>query len=287
MYTPPVIWPSGASWPRLLALWALTALALSWVHLAPRWRRTSAMLVGAVGLALLVVAMRTEGVRESSTLTTFLFSSPYVTAQTEASASLPYYLLTALCLALGAGGLVAGERPVAALAGRPLLNALGLAGLLSVSRFLLEKAAAPPALAELFGVTWSAPVIGAYLAWSRRRAQGDVRAVLTACALYALFSRLLVAGLYVLATAFALGSHYDVGPLVHVREPFTQRLLEFAPRSGTQVLALVIIPQLLFWPLVTFLAALAGAGLALLAPARDRRPVPRRERLRPDVVEDA
>jgi hypothetical protein len=287
VYTPPVIWPSGASWQRLLALWALTGLALAWPHLAPRWRRLSALLVGASGLGLLVVAMRTEGVRESSTLTTFLFSNPYVTAQTEASASLPYYLLTALCLALGAGGLVIGERAIASLASRPVWNALGLALLLCVVRFLLEKAAAPPALAELFGVTWSAPVVGAYLASTTRLAQGTWRAVLGACALYAWASRALVATLYLLATWLALGSHYDVGPLVLVRDPFTQRVLEFAPRSGAQMLALVLVPQLVFWPLVTLLAALLGAALAaLVLSPRGRRALPRRPTLLASEVED-
>lgn len=288
MYTPRVIWPSGESWPRLLIIWALTGLALAWAHLTPNWRRSSALLVSAAGLLLLVVAMRTEGVRESSTLTTFLFSSPYVTAQTEASASLPYYLLTALCLALGALGLVAGERAVQALAQRPLLSALGLALLLSVLRFVLEKAAAPPALAEMFGVTWSTPVVGAYLAWRTQVARGTWRAVLAVCALYAVGSRALVAGLYVLATWRGLGSHYDIAALTLVREPFTRRLLEFTPRSVSQVLGLVVVPQFVFWPAVTFLVALTGALVAtLLLRATGPRPVAARLRQLPNEPEDA
>ena len=127
-----------------------------------------ALLFSLTGLALLVLAMGAEGERASSTVRSVLFDTHTVTEQTAASASLPYYVLTAVCLLLGTTGLAVTERAARALSERWMATAIGLSLLVTVLRFALEKAAAPRAWTEAVGVTWLVPLIGVFFALKLR-----------------------------------------------------------------------------------------------------------------------
>jgi hypothetical protein len=110
------------------------------------------------------------------------------------------------------------------------------------------------------GVTWLAPVAGAYLAtglgpkWPRPLARTLVA--------YAFLVRGFVAALGVLATRLGLGTHYDVSALTSVPVALTGAVYTFAPGSWPQILWLTLVPQLVVWPVLTVLAGLLGGALA-------------------------
>jgi hypothetical protein len=111
------------------------------------------------------------------------------------------------------------------------------------------------------GVTGLAPVVGAYFAVCLRSEAKGFRALLGALLVYAVSVRGALAALMVIATTRQLGSHYDISPLTIVRNPFTERLYSFEPGSLAQIVNVVLIPQLLVWPLYTLLTGLLGAWL--------------------------
>jgi hypothetical protein len=83
---------------------------------------------------------------------------------------------------------------------------------------------------------------------------------------YGLAVRAWVALLYVVATRWQLGSHYDLSTAdVAVRNPLTGAVHQFQAGSLAQLVNLAIVPQLVFWPLYTLCAGLFGAGLATIA----------------------
>ena len=63
------------------------------------------MLTSLAGMAALVVALSAHGERETLTTGQFLLGGGYVTGHVSASASLRYYVATAVCLLLGTAGL--------------------------------------------------------------------------------------------------------------------------------------------------------------------------------------
>jgi hypothetical protein len=247
--------------PAALVVWLLAAAVLWWGRLPGSWRRVVALLASAGGLVSLVVAVGSEGVREASTLG-FLIATPYVTEQAAASASLPYYLLTGIGLALGTLGLALRDEVAARMTRHWFASALALSLVVTALRFTLEKAAAPRAWAWAMGVTWLAPLVGAFFAVNLKGR--GFRALAGALLAYGLVVRGSVAALMLVATKHGLGSHYDVSSLVRVRHPLTGRLHEFVPGSLDQLLAIVIVPQLVFWPIFTLVAGLVGAGIARL-----------------------
>ena len=85
---------------------------LFWGRLPFRWRRVLAVLTSAGGVFFLVLALNTEGLRESPSVGSFLIGTPYVSGTVSASASLPYYVVTGVLLALGFLGLAAGDEVV-------------------------------------------------------------------------------------------------------------------------------------------------------------------------------
>lgn len=261
----------------IAGVWALSALVLGWAYLADAWRRLFALLVSVAGLAFLIVAVNTEGLREAPTIGDFLFGTPFVLTQASASASLPYYLLTALCLLLGLAGLAVGERAAEALRRHPLAAAIALTGAVALLRFGFEKAAAPPALSRLFGVTWLAPVTGAFLFLNLNGAPRVWRRLVHALLVYAVATRGLVVALYVAASGLRLGSHYDIVPLDRIGPFLGGRTIEFERGGVAQVLGLILLPQLTFWVLYTLVVGLLGAlavwGLrGLHTPRAERRP---------------
>ena len=247
----------------IAALWVLGGTLLGWSRFSPVWRRRVALACGLAGLASLVAALTAEGSRASPTIAVFLMGTHYVTATAQASASLPFYLLSGVFLLLGFAGLALSDKAAAGL-NRHWLSFATIVGLaLTALRFALEKTAAPPFLSQLVGVTWLAPVVGASFFLSLR---GEARAfavLLRSLALYAIAVRGAIFLLMLVATTRRLGSHYDVSPLTLVENPLTRQTHEFVPGSLAQIVGLALIPQLGVWPIYTVAAGLVGAGLAL------------------------
>jgi hypothetical protein len=238
----------------------LAGLLLFWSTLPVRWRRASALLASVAGLAFLMVAFNSEGLRETPSTAVFLLGTPYVTSQAAASAGLPYYVLTGLFLMLGTLGLALGDRGAEVLAERPMTTAVGVSLLVLFVRFLLEKTAAPEPLAHLFGVTWLTPMVGAFF-WIRQPRPPRVSFVAGRLLLYGLAVRAAATAIYVAATVLNLGSHYDVRSLTNVRTPWGTTY-HFVAGSFAQLTNLVLIPQLVIWPIYTVISGLIGAGVA-------------------------
>jgi hypothetical protein len=259
------------------ALAMALAILLHWWPLLPgAWRRRVSILTGAAGLAFLIAAIESEGLRESAITAVVVVGPASVTARSSASASLYYYVLTAVCLLLGFAGLAFGERLSGWLYRRWLLSATAVAYLVTVVRFLLEKSAAPPPLAQATGVTWMAPVAGAFFAACLRdegRGRSDLVRSLVA---YAFLVRGFVAALAVAATRLHLGTHYDVSLLTEVSPALLGGVYTFAPGSWLQILWLTLVPQLVVWPAFTIGVGMLAGLLAWRVPLRrgGARPVP-------------
>ncbi len=256
----------------LLGAWAVSAVLLGWPHLPGPWRRRLALLSSGGAVVSLILAMSTEGFRESPTVAVFLLGRPYVLENTAASAGLPYYVLTGVLLFLGVAGLALGDDAARRLRRRPVAIAVALSLLITAVRFLLEKAAAPAGWTHAVGITWIAPMVGAYLALHFRAEKQSFRALLGALVLYAFAARGAVAALMVVATHWRLGSHYDVSPLTLVVNPMTGQAYSFASGSAEQIRNVAILPQLVVWPIYTVLAGLLGVALARIVMAAWGRP---------------
>jgi hypothetical protein len=251
----------------LFVAWCVSAALLAWPVLSARWRRLLAVVVSAAGVLFLAAGARSEGLREAPTLAVFVMGQTYVTERASALASLPFYVMTAACFALGTAGLAVSDRQADRLRHRWLGYAIALSLSITALRFALEKAAAPPAWAEAVGITWLAPLIGGYFALSVRAEGGGLSALLRALVAYALCVRAAVAALMTLSTTLALGSHYDVSGLSRVFNPVTRAVYEFAPGSFRQLVSLAYVPQLVIWPVYTVVLGLLGAAFARLGAA--------------------
>lgn len=254
----------------LVAAWALGALLHWWPRFPAAWRRRLSVAVSAAGLAFLVAALESEGLRESATTAVVLLGPAAFTATASASASLYYYVLTALCLLLGFAGIALGEPLSRWLEQRWLLSAVAVAWLVTVARFLLEKSAAPAALIQTVGVTPMAPVAGAYFAaclWGERPGRGSLLRSLVA---YAFLVRAFVALVGIVATLRGLGTHYDVSALTSISPALLGQEYAFVARSARQILWLTLLPQLVVLPVFTVGAGLFGGGVARLVLAARR-----------------
>lgn len=258
----------------VVATWAVAATILWWGRLPGVWRRTLALLASAAGLAFLIVAINTEGVRESPTFAVFLLGTPYVTQQVSASASLPYYVLTGVSLLLGTAGLAVGDETARRLSRRFMVLALVLSIAVALLRFVLDKVAAPHLLSFMVGVTLLPPVVGAFFSQSLREEGKGLRALVVALLAYGFAARGFVALLYLGASTLHLGSHYDVSAVLSVESPLTHVVYRFEPGSSGPMLLIGVFPQILVWPVYTLVAGLIGAGLALLATLPSRGPHP-------------
>jgi hypothetical protein len=251
-----------------LVVWSLAAVALTWGRLPGSRRRAIALVTSAVGLVMLMVALSAQGQREALTTGQFLIGSEYVTGRVSASSSLPYYVVTAVCLLLGTAGLALPDQAARRLDRHIVAVAIVLSLLVTGLRFALEKVAAPETWAYAVGIIWLGPVVGAVFFLRAREEGKGWRAVLTALLAYAVASRGAVALLMVVATAFGLGSHYDLSAVKHLR--VGSRDYWFQPASLAQILNLGVIPQLTFWVAYTVLTGLAGA--AVVATVQRMRP---------------
>jgi hypothetical protein len=257
----------------VVGVWTAAFVLLAWAEFPGRWRRALALVTSVAGLVFLVLALSTEGFRETQSMAVLLVGTPFVTSLSSASASLPYYVLTGLCLLLGTLGLAISDSVAALAARRFLAWAIAASLLVLLVRFALEKVAAPGAWTRLFGVTWLAPVVGAYF-WLRLREEGrGLAALVGRLVLYGLAVRGAVALLYVAATALRLGSHFDLSSVVVVKAPWGA-VYHFTPGGFPQLLNLAIFPQVVIWPVFTVVSGLLGAALtALLVWAWQRRAV--------------
>jgi hypothetical protein len=244
---------------------AMVGLLLIWGRLSGPWRRRVALAVSAAGLVFLFLALNTAGEREAMTTGAFLLGPRYITGKTQASASLPYYVMTGVCLLLGTSGLALPNHAARRLADHWMATAIGLSVLVTLVRFLLEKAAAPAIWTWIVGLWALAPVVGAFFAWSLRGASRPLRSLVVALLVYGVAVRAWVAGLYVVATALHLGTHYDLSQVVRLPNPIDGTVHVFTPASFSQVFNLAILPQLLFWPIYTLVAGLIGVALFRLA----------------------
>jgi len=246
----------------LVATWGVAFVVLFWGRLPFRWRRVCALFTSACGVFFLILALNTEGLRESSSVGSFLMGTPYVSGTVSASASLPYYVVTGVLLALGFLGLAAGDEIVLFLSRRFFLNAVVLSWVVTAMRAVLEKAAAPEAWARLVGVTWLPPVVGAYFALSLKSTGRGFKDLVLHLAGYAFAVRGAVALLMIVASTLQLGTHYDVSQLNRV--PFLGRTYAFEPASPRGIMLITVVSQLVFWPVYTVLSGLIGAGIARL-----------------------
>lgn len=265
-----------------LSVCLLAAAFLWWGRLPGGWRRAIALLASGGGLAALLVAINSEGVRESATVG-FVLATPYVTEQASASASLPYYVLTAAGLLLGTAGLAVSDHAAARLARHWFASAVVLSLLMTAARFALEKVAAPRFWTLPTGITWLAPLVGASFATCLREEGKGLRELAVALLAYAYAVRSAVAALMMVASKEGLGSHYDVSSIVRVQNPFTGVMHEFVPGSFAQVLSLGLVPQLVIWPIYTLLAGLLGAGVAwIVLDSTGATPAAARPAVRPE-----
>src|SRR4029453_7537151 len=194
-----------------------------WPQLAAPHRRRLSLAASLAGLAFLVAALRSEGQRDTALRSLVLVGPATSTAHASATASLYYYVLTGFCLLLGFTGLIASDPLARWLRPRALLSTVAVAWLVTLVRALLEKSAAPPVLVDAVGVTWLAPVAGAYLAVALQPRRSAAAALWPELLRYAYLVRLVVAAVGVTATRLGAGTHYDVSPLTEVAVAFSDR----------------------------------------------------------------
>jgi hypothetical protein len=255
-------------------VWTAAAVLLWWGRLSGESRRGIALASSAVGLIMLMLALNTEGQREAPTTAEFLLSGRYVTGHVSASASLPYYVITGVCLLLGTAGLVIPDHQARRLDGHWFAAAVFLSYAVTALRFALEKVAAPTTWTNAVGVTWLPPIVGAYfLMHLRERGQGlgDLAVRLLG---YALLVRSAVTLLMVVATTYRLGSHYDLSGFTGVKVPIIGALYAFEPGSWRQIAFLGAIPQLTFYVAHTVAMGVLGALLFEFATAVRRAQAP-------------
>jgi hypothetical protein len=250
--------------PAALVVAATAAALLSWGRLPAHRRRALSLALSAMGVLSLVFALGAEGHREAETTAQFLLGSGYVTGHALASVSLPYYVVTAVCLLLGTATLAISDEIARRVDRHWLIAAVVVSVIVTAVRFSLERVVAPSSWSMAVGVTWLAPIVGAvFLARLRQegRGWGALALYLTA---YGLLVRGAVAALMVVATRFRLGTHYDVTALYRVRMPYSGRVYTFEPGSWAQLMNVAVIPQLTFWVCYTLLAGLLGAAVYAL-----------------------
>ena len=262
-------------------IWGAAAVLLWWGRLAGESRRSIALASSAAGLVMLMLALNTEGQREAPTTAEFMLSGRYVTGHVSASASLPYYVLTGVCLLLGTAGLVVPDHEARRLDEHWFAGTVLLSLAVTALRFALEKVAAPTSWTHAIGVTWLGPVVGAYfLMHLRERGRGWATLTLRLLA-YAALVRSAITLLMVAATTYRLGSHYDLSGFPLVRMPITGAIYVFEPGSWAQIAFLGAIPQLTLYVAYTVATGLLGAMLFDLAKAAraSQAPVLRRATL--------
>jgi hypothetical protein len=249
----------------LAVVWMAVALFFWWGDLPARARRVIALAVSTAGLVFLVLGLRAAGERHTFFTGSLLLGPHYLSEVESASAGLRYYVMTAVCLLLGTVGLALPERMTQRIGSHMVQVAVGLSIFLTVVRFALEKAAAPESWIAAAGITWLPPLVGACFALRKEGQAWTWREVARDLFRYGILSRVFVALVYLAASGLQLRTHYDLShALLRVDLPFTKRYFLLPPMSWRQLLGVVIIPQLVVWPLYTVVAGLVGGWMAVL-----------------------
>ncbi len=251
---------------------AAAAAVLWWGRLSGPWRRGVAVLTSGLGVLFLVWALGSDGRREAATTAVVVMGPAYVTAHASASASLPYYVMTAVCLLLGTAGLATSDATARRLADRWMATAIVFSLLVTATRFALDKAAAPPSWTWPMGIAWLPPIVGAFFALNARKEGRGLRSVAWSLLVYGFAVRGAVAALNVVATTLRLGSHYDISALDYIKNPITDEWHRFASGSLAQLFFLSFVPQLVIWPVYTVGIGMLGAFAALLMMPRGLGP---------------
>lgn len=265
------------AWSRVIAaplFWGAAAMLLWWGRLPGESRRAIALASSAVGLIMLMLALNTEGQREAPTTAEFLLSGRYVTGHVSASASLPYYVITGVCLLLGTAGLVVPDHQARRLDDHWFAAAVALSLGVTALRFALEKVAAPTSWSNAVGVTWLGPIVGAYFLAHLRESGLGFRALALRLLAYAVIVRSAVTLLMVAATTNHLGSHYDLSGFTRVTIPMSGAVRHFESGSWEQIAFLGAIPQLTFFVAHTVAMGLIGGTVFTLAMAARKEPRP-------------
>lgn len=138
-----------------------------------------------------------------------------------------------------------------------------------LARFLVEKCAASESIASTFGVLWLAPALGVrdvlvnpgstlFERWKR-------------IAGISLVLRLPVVAATLVATYYDLGTHFSLVRVQRFEIPFVDDRIFCGAIDERQMLFLVLLPQLVFWPiLMAIVGAAVSAGMTRI-PANYQR----------------
>lgn len=219
-----------------------------------RWLVAIALLVGAASALAVGLTTPSDDVRSGITRSLMFHHHVVVDRPVAAAWALPLVLaILFVCAAIwiARGWRPGGER-------RPWVAPFVLGLGVIAGRFALDRAAAPEPVAHAVGLLWWGVALGPYLQRSR------VGVGATALRL-AFATRLVVVGLNVLATRCDWGTHFSLARVERVALPFVDTVFMAPPGSVRQFLALVVLPQLVIWPMLTaFIAVLAARGFELV-----------------------
>jgi hypothetical protein len=221
--------------------------------------------IGLFGLALvlLVVAATSEGERVSRPRTLILHHH-YVTADETAPArALPAALAGVAALVALAVLLRTRERTPPPASLRSLFT---IGSLIVGARFLVEKCAAGESIAAMLGVLWLAPALGVREVLAGRATLSNVR-LGWRVARAAIVMRLPVIAATLLATYYDLGTHFSLARVERFQIPLVEDRIFCGAIDEKQVLALVLFPQLIVWPVLT---AIVGVVTARMVPRYQR-----------------
>lgn len=214
-----------------------------------------------VGVGLLVVALGCLVNAQSSETTrtarprTLILHHHYVTSDESAPRQALPLVLMGILAATAVLVLVRAEAVRAA--PLDLKNLCVFATVIVLARFLVEKCAAGESVASTFGVLWLAPALGVRdvlvnpgsALFERWKRIAGISFVL----------RLPVVAATLVATYYDLGTHFSLMRVQRFQIPFVDDRIFCGAIDERQVLFLVLLPQLVFWPI---LMALVGAAVS-------------------------
>lgn len=232
---------------------AFYAAAFFFGRFTARTQRILIAVLTILGIASCLVALRAEGDRTAE-IRSLLYRHHYVVAHATAPANLLPLLVGAALFVAAAAGLFSRSTTQGA---RPLGFVFGLAALMTVLRFGVDRAAASETFAHAFGILWMAPAIGlnsTLLMSGVSRLGWLVEA--------AFVSRIPPIVATVIATHYDLGTHYSLVAIQRIEVPLLDGRFPCTPLDATQWILAIAIPQLLLWPALTVIVAAATARIA-------------------------
>ncbi len=230
------------------------AVAALYRRFTPRTRKSIVGVAITIALvcalfSLVAPAGRGEDGARVSSSRTLIFHHHYVTAEESAPPYVLPLVIAAGCLVFALGVRFSAPARAPVDGARVQLVATALV----VLRFAVEKAGANEPFAHAFGVMWLAPALGI------RAALAVPEQPLRFAPLFrfALLSRIPVIVATLLATWLDLGSHFSLARIARIEIPFVEVRLLCEPLDPKQIALLIAVPQLVVWPALMALAALA------------------------------